>query len=166
MNEPVPIQVGGVGLLLTRADAASVAAQLAAAGLSVEAAEQGNILVIGDNHPMWKLHRGADRHEGPDWQDGDERLAQTQDRLPRLTAVFHETLVDHPGWVLSVEDLSDLTNGQLSNARVIAGALSGYVNWCERLDRRFPFYWWEGRNGESARYAMQPRVAQLFSTAR
>src|SRR5262245_47366128 len=94
MDEPVTIQVGGgVGILLPRAAAASVAAQLAAAGLTVEAAEPGNILVIGDNHPMWKLHSGGDRHEVHDWQDGDERLAQTQDRLPPLTAVFHETLV-------------------------------------------------------------------------
>jgi uncharacterized protein DUF6416 len=111
---------------------------------------------------MWSLHSGGDRHTGPDWGDGDGRLAQTQDRLPPLTAVFHEILVNHPGRVLSVEDLAELSGSQLSNSRVIAGALSGYVNWCERLDRRFPFYWWEGRNGESARYAMQPRVARLF----
>jgi hypothetical protein len=162
MDDPITIQADGVGLVLTRAVAASVAAQLAGAGIVVETAEPGKPLIIGDDHPMWSLHSGGDRHTGPDWEDGDEHLAQTQDRLPRLTAVFHKTLVDHPGWVLSVEDLADLTNGQLSNSRVIAGALSGYVNWCERLDRRFPFYWWEGRNGGSAKYAMQPRVALLF----
>ena len=166
MEEPITVRVGGVGLLLTRADAASVAVQLAGAGITAEAVEPGKVLIIGDDHPMWALHSGGDRHTGPDWEDGDKRLAQTQDRLPPLTTVFHNTLVDRPGWVLSVEDLSDLTNGQLSNSRVIAGALSGYVNWCERLDRRFPFYWWEGRNSESARYAMQPRVARLFSEAR
>jgi hypothetical protein len=33
------------------------------------------------------------------------------------------------------------------------------------LDRRFPFYWWEGRDGQSTRYAMQPRVAALFRAA-
>jgi hypothetical protein len=163
MDETVTIRVGGVGLVLTTADAASAAAQLAAAGIAAEAAELGKPLIIGADHPMWLLHSGGDRHKGPDWQQGDERLAQTQDRLPPLTAVFHKMLVDRPGWVLSVEDLAGLTDGQLLNSRVIAGALSGYVNWCERLNRRFPFYWWEGRNGESARYAMQPRVAKLFS---
>ncbi len=65
-----------------------------------------------------------------------------------------------------MEDLSQLSANQLSNSRVIVGALSGYVNWCERLNRRFPFYWWEGRNGGSARYAMQPRVARLFRESR
>jgi hypothetical protein len=39
------------------------------------------------------------------------------------------------------EDLACLTDGELSNSRVIAGALAGYVQWCERLNRRFPFYW-------------------------
>jgi hypothetical protein len=162
MDDPITIRVGGVGFLLTRADAASVAAQLAGAGIAAEAAGPGKPLIIGDDHPMWSLHSGGDRHTGPDWGDADERLAQTQDRLPPLTAVFHKILVDHPGRVLSVEDLAELSDGQLSSSRVIAGALSGYVNWCERLDRRFPFYWWEGRNGESAKYAMQPRVARLF----
>jgi hypothetical protein len=166
MDDPITIRVGGVGLVLSRADAAQVAAQLAGAGIAAETTEPGKPLVIGDDHPMWLLHSGGDRHKGPDWLDGDERLAQTQNQLPALTAVFHTVLVDHPGWVLSVEDLADLTNGRLSSSRVIAGALSGYVNWCERLDRRFPFYWWEGRNGESARYAMQPRVARLFSESR
>lgn len=61
-----------------------------------------------------------------------------------------------------MEDLARLTDGALHSSRVIAGALAGYVQWCERLDRRFPFYWWEGRGGESTRYAMQPRVAALF----
>jgi hypothetical protein len=54
----------------------------------------------------------------------------------------------------------------LCNSRAIADAVSGYVKWCTRLNRRFPFYWWEGRNGQSARYAMQPRVAALFRRAR
>lgn len=162
MDEQITVRIGGVGLLLTQADATSVAAQLAAAGIVAEATGPGQPLVIGDDHPMWVLHSGGDRHMGPDWEDGDEHLAQTQDRLPPLTAVFHEILVSHPGRVLSVEDLAELSSGQLLSSRVIAGALSGYVNWCERLDRRFPFYWWEGRNGESARYAMQPRVARLF----
>lgn len=90
MDEQITIRVGGVGLLLTRADAASVAAQLAGAGIAAEAAGPGQPLVIGDDHPMWSLHSGGDRHAGPDWDDGDERLAQTQDRLPPLTAVFHE----------------------------------------------------------------------------
>ena len=105
MDETITIRAGGLGLLLTRADAASIAAQLAAAGIAAEAAEPGKPLIIGDDHPMWSLHSGGERHTGPDWQDGDERLAQTQDRLPPLTAVFHQTLVDNPGHVLSVEDL-------------------------------------------------------------
>jgi hypothetical protein len=59
--------------------------------------------------------------------------------------------------------LARITDGALRNAQVIAGAITGYVQWCERLDRRFPFYWWQGREDESTRYAMQPRVAALFS---
>jgi hypothetical protein len=163
MRDEFEIRVGGVGLLLTRADAASVAAQLAEAGIAAEA--PGRDLIMGDDHPMWSLHSGGSRHDAPDWGPGDEQLAEAQYRLPPLTGRFHNALVDHPGQLLSVEDLASLTDGELPNSRVIAGALAGYVQWCERLNRRFPFYWWEGRNGESTTYAMQPRVAALFLAA-
>lgn len=162
MPEEIEIRVGGIGLVLSRGDAASVAAQLADAGIAAEPMTSNQVLIIGDDHPMWSLHSGGSRHEDPDWGPDDEQLAEAQYRLPPLTARFHRTLVDHPGQLLSVEDLAGLTDGALSNSRVIAGALAGYVQWCERLDRRFPFYWWEGREGESTRYAMQPRVAALF----
>jgi hypothetical protein len=131
-----------------------------------EAAAQGGTQFLGDDHPMWSLHSGGSRDEAPDWGPRDRQLAETQNQLPPLTAKFHQALVDHPGQLLSVEDLARITDGALASSRVIAGALSGYVNWCERLNRRFPFYWWEGHDGESTRYAMQPRVAALFSEAR
>jgi hypothetical protein len=166
MKEHIEIRVGAIGLLLTRADAASVAAQLAEEGVAADAAVAGGAKIIGDDHPMWSLHSGGARHDGPDWKSEDAHLAEAQGRLPRLTRVFHDALVDHPGQVLSVEDLAVATSGELASSRVIAGALSGYVQWCERIDRRFPFYWWEGRDGESSRYAMQPRVAALFRSAR
>ena len=121
---------------------------------------------IGDGDPMWDMHSGGDGHTGPDWTKDDKPLAQTQDRLPPLTATFHKALVDHPGQILSIEDLAAITDGELMSSRVIAGAISGYVKWCERLNRRFPFYWWEGRKGQSAKYAMQPRVAAMFQAAR
>ena len=156
---------GGLGLLLSRGDAVSIVAQLADLGIVADAAAPDQARIIADDHPMWSLHSGGSRHDAPDWGPGDERLAETQYRLPPLTAKFHHTLMDHPGQLLSVEDLARLTDSALSNARVIAGALAGYVPWCERLDRRFPFYWWEGRDGESTRYAMQPRVAALFQAA-
>lgn len=165
MPEQIEIRVGGVGLLLSRGDAATVAAQLAEAGIAAGAATSGETLIIGDDHPMWSLHSGGPRHDAPDWGPGDEQLAEAQYRLPPLTAKFHRAVMDHPGQLLSVEDLAHLTDGALSNSRVIAGALAGYVQWCERLDRRFPFYWWEGRDGESTRYATQPRVAALFRAA-
>jgi hypothetical protein len=165
MPDELEIRVGGVGLLLTRADAASVAAQLAEAGIAAESVLPNGALIIGDDHPMWSLHSGGSRHDAPDWGPGDEQLAESQYRLPPLTGRFHNALVAHPGQLLSVEQLAGLSDGELSNSRVIAGALAGYVQWCERLNRRFPFYWWEGRNGESTTYAMQPRVASLFLAA-
>lgn len=165
MDERIEVRVGGIGLLLGRADAASVAAQLAEAGITAAGSPPDQALIIGDDHPMWSLHSGGPRHDAPDWGPGDERLAEAQYRLPPLTAKFHHALMNHPGELLSVEDLERLTDGALSSSRVIAGALAGYVQWCERLDRRFPFYWWEGHDGQSTRYAMQPRVADLFRAA-
>jgi hypothetical protein len=190
--DEVEIRVGGVGLLLTRADAAMVARQLAEAGITEEAgapARRRPLLSlrkpaqpddtakavppepgrpISDDDPIWSIHSGeARRYEGPEWRPGDEPLARTlQDRLTRYTAAFHRALVDHPGRLLSVEDLGNLTDDLLSSNRVIAGAVAGYANWCESIDRRFPFCWWEGRNGGPATYAMQTRVAKLFRGAR
>jgi hypothetical protein len=92
----------------------------------------------------------------------DEQPADRSTGCRHLRLDFTCALVDHPGQLLSAEDLARVTDGALSNSRVIAGALAGYVQWCERLDRRFPFYWWEGREGQSTRYAMQPRFAGLF----
>jgi hypothetical protein len=43
--------------------------------------------------------------------------------------------------------------------------LNGFVQPCERFNRRFPFYWWERFNGP-ARYAVKPSVAEVFKPAR
>jgi hypothetical protein len=162
VDEEIVIKLGGLSLAMSQADAASVAVQLAKAGVVAEGDVSGAVVIISDDHPMWILHSGGERHAGPDWGPGDEVLAATQSQLPRITAMFHKALVDHPGQLMSVADLGAATGGALSSARVISGALAGYVHWCERLNRRFPFYWWEGRNRESTKYAMQPRVAALF----
>jgi hypothetical protein len=189
--DQVEIQVGDVRLLLSRAQAASVAAQLTQAGIGEEAQpprllslrkrfqpeSAGETTLAGagrpiaDDDPMWSMYSGeAKRYEGPEWGPGDERLVRVlHDRLTRYTAAFHRALVDHPGRLLSVEDLGRLTEGtdaHLSNNRVIAGAVAGYANWCQSIDRRFPFCWWEGRNGASARYAMKISVAKLFRDSR
>jgi hypothetical protein len=161
----ITINIGQVSITMSPADAASAAAQIAS-GLEAYPTGQERFRRIKDNDEMWAHHDGGSRHREPDWTADDMPLARTQDRLPPLTAIFHAALVDHPGQILSVEDLAAVTDGKLANSRVIAGAISGYVKWCERLDRRFPFYWWEGRNGRSAEYAMQQRVADLFQAAR
>ncbi len=165
MGEQIAIQVGGVTLLLGRADAASAAAQLAEAGFLAEVAAADGSLIIGDDHPLWSMHSGGKRHEGPEWEPGDVGLAQTQGKLPPLTSIFHRTLVDHPGQLLSVPELARLTDGRLSNPRVIAGALSGYGKWCDQINRRFPFEWWENSDGGPSTYAMRHRVAAIFRQA-
>jgi hypothetical protein len=192
--DEIEVRVGGLRLLLSRADAMLVAEQLAEVGITPGQKRSGatNKVVtfqtldesgifgkpstkevgqpIADDDLLWSMHSGGTRYEGPEWQSGDEALARTlQDRLTRYTAAFHRLLVDHAGRRLSVEDLSKLTEGtdaHLSTNRVVAGAVAGYANWCESIDRRFPFCWWEGRNGGSATYAMQQRVAMLFRAVR
>ncbi len=166
MGEQFAIQVGGVTLLLDRADAASAAAQLAQAGFLAEVAPVDGPLIIGDDHPLWSMHSGGKRHEGQEWEPGDVDLAQTQDQLPPLTSIFHRTLVDYPGQLLSVPELPRLTEGRLSSPRVIAGALSGYGKWCDQMNRRFPFEWWENSEGGPSTYAMRHRVAAVFRHAR
>jgi len=180
--DEVGIRIGELRMLLPWAVAADVAAQLAQAGIGhgdqaqVQPNGPAEITTpnvgrrIADDDPMWSICSGGPRYDGPEWRLGDEPLARTlQDRLTRYTIAFHRTLVDHPGRLLSVEDLGTLTEDtdtHLYNNRVIAGAVAGYAYWCESIDRRFPFCWWEGRNGSSARYAMKTSVAELFRVAR
>ncbi len=191
MVDELEIRIGAVGLLLSRADAASVLTQLTELGIAEEVSAAGQLSPqsetnaagedqtipsalgrpIADDDPMWSMYSGeARRYEGPQWGPGDESLARMlEDRLTPFTAAFHRALVDHPGRLLSVEDLDKLTEGtrtHLHNNRVIAGAVAGYAHWCDSIDRRFPFCWWEGRNGASARYAMQTRIAKLFRDTR
>jgi Family of unknown function (DUF6416) len=65
--------------------------------------------------------------------------------------------------IFSTDRHGSASGGELVRSVVYLGSAT---NWCERLDRRFLFCWWEGRNGASAAYAMQARVAQLSRDAR
>lgn len=78
--------------------------------------------------------------------------------------VFFDLVLDHPGQQLSVEDLVELSGGELKNSFSIAGAINGLRLPHEASDRRYPFYWWEGT--PSTKYAVKPSVAALFNAVR
>lgn len=121
-------------------------------------------MILEDDHPKWSRESGG--HEGPEWVPGDKDLAATQDQLPANTYLIHQVLVDHPGQMLSVPELIELTGGRFRNAQAVAAVFGGYSAWCKQHDRILPFSWWKGRNGEPTRYAMKPKVAALFGEAR
>ncbi|MCO5968940.1 DUF6416 domain-containing protein [Actinoallomurus soli] len=121
-------------------------------------------MILTDDDPMWSKESGG--HQGPEWGPDDRDLAATQDQLPTSTYLIHKVLVDHPGQMLSVPELIELTGNRFKNAHAVASALQGYSAWCKQHDRIFPFSWWAGRNGRATHYAMKPRVAALFREAR
>lgn len=122
--------------------------------------------VLPDGHPMWEHHSGGDRHQAPDFGDGDEYEALiTRRGLSPKASVFFEELLSAPGQLLSSDHFVTRFPEVFESASAIAGALNGFRRHCDRAGRAFPFCWWEGRGGVPTRYAIRPAVAQVFLRA-
>lgn len=122
-------------------------------------------VILGDDDPAWAKHSGEAGHDGPEWLHVEEADAgDFYGQLKGLGKLFFDTLLDHPGQQLSVEDIITITGGKLKSRFSIAGAINGLRLAHEASGRRYPFYWWSG--SPSTRYAVKPSVAALFNKAR
>lgn len=119
--------------------------------------------VLADDHPMWDHASGGDRQAGVEFGDGDEELARRLRRgLSKKASVFFEHLLGGPGRLVSTREFIDTYPEVFGSASAVAGSLTSFSKACKRAERSLPFYWWEGRAGAPTRYAIRPRVAQVF----
>ncbi|MDA3645103.1 DUF262 domain-containing protein [Saccharopolyspora indica] len=123
--------------------------------------------VLADDDPYWDRHSGRDGHrDHPEWDPGaDIAVAEAfYQPVSGKAKVFLDLLIDHPGQLLSVDDLRQMAGDEIfSGAHAVAGAITALAQPQRVSGRRYPYYWWQG---EPARYAMKPSVAELFQQAR
>lgn len=123
-------------------------------------------VVLAPDHPMWDHHSGGDRHAQREFSDGDEIEARaTRGGLSPKASVFFEELLTLPGHLFSSQHFIETFPDVFESPAAVAGCLNGFTRHCERADRSYPFYWWEGRNGSPTRYAIHPHVARVFIRA-
>lgn len=122
-------------------------------------------LVLHDEHPRWAEHTGLDEHGvKPEWSASDLKQAQAfYERVAGKAKIFLDLLIDHPGRVLTVDELCAISGGVFSGSHSVAGAVSGLYRSHQSTGCRYPFYWW---SGDPTCYAMKPSVATLFHQAR
>jgi hypothetical protein len=136
--------------------------------------KEGKIaMALKDDDPLWDQHSGGDGHRGPEWRAGDSRLAvKFYQSLGGNARLIFDLLMDHPGeqvdsnWLAA--QVRGLVGGETSEParQVVSGSLSPTGELSAAAGRRFPFYWWKGRDGAASCYAMKPMVAALFRQVR
>lgn len=127
-------------------------------------------MTLDDDDTLWDQHDGGSGHRDlPEWSgaDGSRAAAFYAATRGRARSVL-DLLIDHPGERLDAEWLADQIADGTAAARpqLVARAFGGMSRVKAESGRRYPFYWWRGRNGEPTEYAMKPAVAGLFRTAR
>ena len=159
----------GITLKLSRSEVDRLVESLRTGGFvpPVTVVGHSSDRMLPEDSPLWDRHDGGDANHSnpPEWDDrSDLELAvTTYRRLRNKVLVFTDLLIDHPGQLLSIDEICAAAPTAFQSDRSIAGSLNGFRKPCRDADRRFPFYWWEHRPTD---YAMKPSVARLFAAAR
>ena len=128
--------------------------------------------MIDDNDPRWAQHSGGEGHDGIEWAEGDEQLARhLHDSVGPNGRFILDLLIDNPGERLSADYIATQLNGGVTPSSAASGrhrVAASLITVGEQLaaQRRLPFYWWRGSNGDASLYAMKPSVAELFRNVR
>ena len=167
-NPPIRIVLGSDVVLYVGAETAKhLQSQLGASGGSGADGTETAPRSFPDDHSIWTKHSGSDPHRNrPEWTAEDEEDAETYYGLLTSKEKAHALLnflIDHPGELLTTDEIQAALPGVFSNSRSIAGSINGMTLLTEHSGRRYPFYWWEGN---PSRYGMKPSVAELFRRAR
>ncbi|GAB3546377.1 hypothetical protein J2S53_002873 [Actinopolyspora lacussalsi] len=172
MSDDIRLPVGaGVELTMSRERAMELMSTLSSR-LNVQPVndEVDSRRVLPDDHRLWSYHalREDDRYY-PKWDvDADSAVAEAfYQPVSGKAKVFLDLLIDHPGQLLSVDEICYLAGEDVfSGSRSIAGSIKGLNHSCELTGRNYPFYWWGGDKTKYTDYAMKSRVADLFRHAR
>ena len=129
--------------------------------------------VMLDDDPFWEKHDGGEGHrDAPEWSEADSA------RAGAFYATVHgdarkilDLMIEYPGQLLEADWIADQIRPSAADRdsvrrRLVSGSLAALSGPREASQRRYPFYWWQGRDGSPTRYAMKPVVARLFRAAR
>ena len=130
-------------------------------------AAQRSGLAFDDDDPIWERHSGRDGHRGQEWAptDHDQAEAFYLSLAGRARFIF-DLLIDHPGELIDADKIRELRPSDIPSRQSVAASLSGLRGAFEASGRRYPFYWWAGREGGPTQYAMKKTVANLFRDIR
>jgi len=130
-------------------------------------------VMLDDDVPFWEQHSGGKGHrDAPEWSQGDRARAEAFYAALRGDArMILDLMIDHPGQLLDADWIADRirpsgSDGDSARRHMVSGSLGALSGPREESQRRYPFYWWYGRDGSPTRYAMKPTVAGLFRAAR
>jgi hypothetical protein len=159
----------GAALHLERSQVNRLLDQLRAQGLLPDPVAEplDSRRTLEEEDPRWGHHSGsrANHIDPPEWDEHSdlELAAKAYGHLSRKVRVFTDLLIDHPGRMLSADEICAAVPDVFENHRAIAGCLNGYLKPCRVANRRFPFYWWDNTPTD---YAMKLGVARLLAVAR
>ena len=124
-------------------------------------------MILDDHDQLWDRNSGKDGHIGQEWEPGD--LARAEAYYASMAAkarLVHDHLMDHPGRLIESDEFCELRPADFPSRGSVSRSLSGLRRAWADSGRRYPFYWWAGKNGGPSLYAMKPLVAELFREAR
>jgi len=128
---------------------------------------QGSNVPRNPAEPRWERHSGKDGHVGQEWGPGDLARAEAYYiSLAERARFVHDYLMDHPGRLVESDEFCRIRPADFPTRRSVSTCLSGLRRAWAESGRRYPFYWWAGKNGGPSSYAMKPLVAELFREAR
>jgi Family of unknown function (DUF6416)/TIR domain len=130
-------------------------------------AAQRSGLAFNDDDPIWERHSGKDGHRGQEWVPTDHAQAEAfyLSLAGRARFIF-DLLIDHPGELIDADKIRELRPSDFPSRQSVAASLSGLRGAFEASGRRYPFYWWAGKQGGPTQYAMKKTVANLFRDIR
>ncbi|CAM5269060.1 DUF6416 domain-containing protein [Streptomyces tanashiensis] len=126
--------------------------------------------LLEDSAPAWARHSGGPGHDGPDWEatDLDRAVAYYEALSPTARMIF-DHLRATPGRRVSCDELVRRfglnPDGTKNNPHVVAGHMNTTGRARKESGRRYPFFWWAGKDGVGATYAVRRSVAEIFESA-
>jgi hypothetical protein len=124
--------------------------------------------MLDDDDPLWDRHTGGDGHRGEEWGSAEVALAESfYAQMAEGSTFIFDLLMDNPGKRIDADEIAGLRPTLFPRGRRSeSGSLGLLGRVRENSGRRYPFYWWKGKNGDPTQYAMKPMVAQFFREGR
>jgi hypothetical protein len=98
--------------------------------------------------PRWESHSGKGGHVGQEWGSGDLARAEAYYvSLADRARFVHDYLIDHSDQLIESDEFCRVRPADFPTRRSVSTCLSGLRRAWAESGRRYPFYWWAGKNG-------------------